>query len=553
MPDAAAERKRGPAPFSGIGGVRVAGRLRYAGGMDTSRELIATMAVVAAGALLGRAQIRGIRLDMAAMILVGAAAARMGVHLSPVLGLFGLLLFVYAVGVEAGPSLRSVHRRDLRLIVSALVILLCIFSATLFAGRLLGTPTGICLGVIAGFFSSGAALALVESHMGQGAAAGGFAITAPIATLMIMLVVQVWNARVRACAARELAEWNERMGRDADPPVRARIRVSRADASRPTLREMDLPCEVLWLTRGNRSLSVNAGTRVESGDVLHVAGTAGQVRRVARALGRLEHERDDASSDTVAVRKFFVSNPAAIGVPLRQLSLRSRYAATIARVRRSGVNLAPRPGFRFRWGDRVQVSVPLDREKDVRAFFGDDGAALEASSFPRAALVIFAGGMLGGLPFQVMGAESVRLGPAFGVLSLSLLTSALHRTGPLIWSQPFRTVNLLRQIGLPLFLVEVGNASYENLVRAWLEHGARLVGLTLVPMTIVVVLVLAAGRVLRLGPLATLTLVPPVCLNTPAYNLVQNEYRERLPSYVYAVTYPFVSIGMLLLFMMPWR
>lgn len=521
--------------------------------MDTSRELIATMAVVAAGALLGRAQFRGIRLDMAAMILVGAAAARMGVQLSPVLGLFGLLLFVYAIGVEAGPSLRGVRRRDLRLIVSALVILLSIFFATLLAGRALGVPTGICLGVIAGFFSSGAALALAESHMGQGSAAGGFAITAPIATLMIMLVVQAWNARVRPRAGGEIAAWNKRMGRSAEPPIRARIRVSRAEGLGATLRQMDLPCEVLWLTRGNLSLSVGAETRVELGDVLHVAGTGDQVRKVARLFGRLEHERDDASSDAVAVRKFFVSNPAAIGVPLRQLALRSRYGATIARVRRSGVNLAPRPGFRFRWGDRVQVSVPADREDEVRAFFGHDGAALEASSFPRAALVIFAGGMLGGLPFHVLGADPVRLGPAFGVLSLSLLTSALHRTGPLLWSQPFRTVNLLRQIGLPLFLVQVGNASYENLVRAWFEHGVRLTGLTLVPMAVVVVLVLAAGRLLRLGPLATLTLVPPVCLNTPAYNLVQNDYRERLPSYVYAVAYPFVSIGMLLLFMLPWR
>lgn len=171
------------------------------------------------------------------------------------------------------------------------------------------------------------------------------------------------------------------------------------------------------------------------------------------------------------------------------------------------------------------------------------------------ALVIFAGGVLGGLPFHVTGAEVVRLGPAFSVLTLtlSLLTSALHRTGPLLWSQPFRTVTLLRQIGLPLFLVEAGNASYDGLVRARFEHGPRLLGLTLVPMTIVVLLVMAAGRLLRLGPLGTLSMVSPICLNTPAHDVVQSGYKERLPSHVYAVVYPFVSIGLLVLLMIPWR
>jgi len=517
--------------------------------MDFNRELLGTMAVVAAGAMLGRIQFRGIRLDMAAMLLVGVLAAHFGIMLSPALGLFGLLLFLYTVGVGAGPALRGLQRGDLWLGLAGIGVLGGLLATHTIVGRLLGLPLGLTLGAAAGFFSSGAALAVIERSWLGGEAAAGFALAAPLASLLVMLLVHFGHTLIRGRAGAEIAAWNEEIHRRDAPAVQARIRVEQPEAIGRSLRELRLPCQVLWLRRGGAQVPPKANVTIQNHDLLRVAGSeeglieaAGRLGSLIRGAGR-HHTRDPV------VRQFFVSNPGAIGVPLHVFAMRTRYGATITRIRRSGVHLTPGPNLRLRWGDRVQASTPAERLGALKQLFGDDTLSLERFAFPRAALVIFVGGSLGAIPFNVGGFDGVRLGSAFGVLFLSLITSLLHRTGPLIWSQTERARRLMAQIGLPLFLVEIGNASYGGLLQAWVDHGYRLPLLTLTGVAFLLLAALLVGRLLRLGPLATLSVVPAAALNTPAFDALQERHQERIPAAVYAAIYPVLGVVLLISFL----
>ncbi len=518
--------------------------------MGEQGELIATMAVIASGAILGRLQVRGVRLDVTAVMLVGVLAAHLGVTLSPALGLFGLLLFLYAIGVQAGPSLRGLGRKELRTALIPLAAVPLLAAATVGVALLVGLPLATALGAFAGLFSSGAALAIIEHRGSPGEAAAGFAIAAPLCSLLVMLIAQAWHARIGPRVQPEIDAWNAEMRRGAVRPISARIVVFREEAVGKTLRELRLACPVLAVHRGEAVLLARGDTRLEPGDIVRVSGTGAELRKTARALGRLSPGRGRRSEIEPLVRKYFVSNPRVIGERLETLLLRERYDATITRVRRAGIDLIPRPGFRFRWGDRVQVSTSPTSDDRLRALFGDDAHGLERFAFPRAALVIFLGGVLGALPLGLADGREVRLGPAVGVLALSLLTSALHRTGPLIWSQPARTLALLTQIGLPLFLAQVGNASYAGLTAAWQGHGPRLVAPVLVSVALGCAGAWIAGRALGYGPLATLSTLPALTLNTPAYTLVQDRHRERIPSAIYAAVYPITSLVMLSLFVL---
>jgi len=241
-----------------------------------------------------------------------------------------------------------------------------------------------------------------------------------------------------------------------------------------------------------------------------------------------------------------VSNAEAIETPIEDLLLRERYGATVTRIRRSGILLGAHPGFKFRWGDRIQISAPINKFEGLRKLFGDDTHGLDDFAFPRAALVIFVGGLLGAMPILHLGEGGfLRLGPALGVLVVSLFTAALHRTGPMVWSQSGPTTKLMSQIGLPLFLSQVGNESYVGLEHAWGEYGVQLVGLAFAPVILITLLVLVAGKLFRHGPLTVLSLLPSVALNTPALNNLQDKYGERIPGHVYATVYPLVAIGLL--------
>lgn len=514
-------------------------------GMSASSELLATITIITTKTILNQLQIHGIRLDVAAMLLLGVGVAHFGVTLSPALGLFGLLLFLYTVGVRSGPALRNMDRRDFQLAAVGFGIILVAMGGVVSLGRLLGVPLLVSLGSYAGFFGSGAALALLEGAAGGGGASAAFAVSAPIGAVFIMVLVQIWLALSQKRITGELDEWNRTMAAEQEHSESATLLVEQDEVLGQSLRDLRLGCQVLWVTRDKTSIAASADTVLMKNDVIHVSGSRegveNTIKRVGRGIPPLP-----ASSAQIVVRKFFVSNPRAIEKRLEDLLLRERYGATVTRIRRAGINLRAHHGFRFRWGDRIQVSVPADRIDDLRQLFGDDAHGLETFAFPRAALVIFVGGLLGALPIQLGAAGSLRLGPALGVLVVSLITSALHRTGPMVWSQSGPTTRLMSQIGLPLFLAQIGNESYTGLVQSWDEYGSILFVLAVAPILFVALLVVLAGRLFRYGPLTVLSLLPTVAMNTPALINLQDKFREKIPSHVYATVYPVVALGLLL-------
>lgn len=502
------------------------------------------MAVVAAGAMLGRIQLRGIRLDVAAMLLLGAVVAHFGVELSPALGMFGLLLFLYAIGVQAGPAVRSMQRKEFKLAKIGVGLSFVLLAATMAVAWALKLPPSVGLGSFFGFCGAGAALALLNPNESGGAAVG-FAVAAPVGSMLVMILVQLWQARAAGGIRAEIDTWNQSMVRAPERQEMATIRIQRQEISDCTLRSLRPPCQVLWIERDGLSFTAEANTTLQPGDLVHVSGTPETVHAAAALLGKLLPPRNPRAHEPVVVRKFLVSNPAAIGVRLEDLALRSRYGATVTRVRRGGVTLLARPGFRFRWGDRVQVSVLSEHVQSLRKLLGDDAHGLDEFAFPRAALIIFLGGLLGSVPIHLGQVGALRVGPAVGVLAVSMVTAALHRTGPMIWSQSGPTLRTLSHIGLPLFLAQVGNSSYEGLTQAWSDYGVLLVVVAITPVPLLALLVLLSGRLWGLGQLSLLALVPSVALNTPALTALQDKFRERIPGHVYAAVYPFVMLAVL--------
>ena len=514
--------------------------------MSDSAQLLAIMAVIAVGAMIGRLQFLGVRLDVAAMLLIGVAVARFGVTLPPALGLFGLVLFLYTVGVRSGPALRSLNRSDMKLAATGLAIMCGALGGMVLIGLLAKVPLSVSLGAYAGFFGSGASLAMLERGTSGGGASAAFAVAAPIGAVFIIILVQVWHAIVRKRVHVETDAWNRSMNEKQLHPEVAELLVENSSVVDIPLKDLQLNCQVLWINRKSTSNPASAQSQFQLGDIIHVSATREAIEKTAARVGKHAPPGSARNHNHIVVRKLFVSNPKAIEVRIEDLLLRERFGATVTRIHRAGMTLGAHPGFRFHWGDRIQVSAPIDKADELRELFGDDTHGLDDFAFPRAALVIFVGGMLGAVPILSLGeGEFVRLGPALGVLVVSLITAALHRTGPMVWSQSAPTTRLMSQIGLPLFLSQIGNESYIGLVQSWEQYGMRLVVLAIAPIILISVLVAIAGKIFKHGPLTVLSMLPSVALNTPALNTLQDRYRERIPGHVYATVYPVVALGLL--------
>ncbi len=281
--------------------------------MDRTTELLATLAVIAGGALLGRASWRGVRLDMTAVLLLGAGAAHFGIRLSPMLGLFGLLLFLHAVGMQAGPALRRLGGQELRAAGLAALCLLPLTAATLATSWLAGLPAGVSLGILAGMFTSGASLALAEAGWPATEASIGFAIAAPVASLLVMLAAQAWHRGAGPHLARELARWNEEMSRRA-PRVRTEtVLVTRDELAGRTLGELRPAAEVISILRDGRFVPPRGSTAIQRGDLLRLAGPRDDLAATVQAFGRRTHEPSHRLAGEPRVRLFFVSSPRTVG------------------------------------------------------------------------------------------------------------------------------------------------------------------------------------------------------------------------------------------------
>jgi len=420
-------------------------------------------------------------------------------------------------------------------------------AAISLGGALLGLPARTTLGAFAGFFGSGAALAVLEGDRAGTGASAGFAFAAPLSAVFVMVAVQVWRVVARSRIEREIRVWNEDMARRRRRTEETDVVVENPDATGRPLRTLGLQVLLLWVRRDGVRLPVDGNTVLQAGDVVRAVLPAEGWETEARRLGRIVPATPSREDTGVVVRKFLVSNPEAIDVRLEDLLLRERFGATVTRIRRAGLDLRPRAGFRFRWGDRIQVSVPADRVDGLRSLVGDDIRGLEEMAFPRAALVMFVGGLIGAVPIHLGGIGSVRLGSALGVLIASVVTAALHRTGPMVWTQSGPTSRLMAHIALPLFMAQIGNASCAGLMASWGEYGPRLVPLSLAMGVLATMLTFLAGRSFGYGALTTLSMLPSLALNTPALTTVQKAYREAIPGHVYAAVYPFVAIGLLLI------
>ena len=96
----------------------------------------------------------------------------------------------------------------------------------------------------------------------------------------------------------------------------------------------------------------------------------------------------------------------------------------------------------------------------------------------------------------------------------------------------------------------MGNASYDGLLDAWRQYGYRLPLFAILAVLLLAAVVLLLGRILRQGPLATLSFLPTIALNTPAFTSLQEQHRERLPAHIYAVVYPIVSMVLIFTFLL---
>ncbi|MDZ4788465.1 MAG: TrkA C-terminal domain-containing protein [Blastochloris sp.] len=426
--------------------------------------LLRLFVLIGLGYLLGEIRLwRGVRLGVAAVLFVGIAIG-WGFPkwvLPHEIQILGLVLFVYCIGLDAGPGFwRSFAGKGL---IANVAVLVGLTLAVLIAWAIATTgfiDRWVLVGVLIGSWTNtpalGAATDAVHIAGASSDAASrimvGFGCAYPVAVISILAWLSYLYRGVK------------KTGSDSHhitPPAPA-----------VTLRITYLNQQGSW-TVGEAALATGlVFSRVRHPDGSTVLATpetvlelgalviaVGSAQEIAKGIEMLGEESAESFADDLggfARHRYFVSNSDIVGRPLAELDLAQR-GFLVTRVRRGDVDLRVTPQLELKLGDRVRVVSRDEKEPSARLFFGNSLGSMTETGYLSFALGIVLGLLVGMIAIPVPGLPlPIKLGVAGGPLLVALIMGRLGRTGPIIWHVPYSTNVTLRHFGLLLFLACVG-------------------------------------------------------------------------------------------------
>ena len=524
--------------------------------------LLLLFLVLGIGYLLGRISIGGFSLGISAVLFVGLAFGALDpdMRLPDVVYLLGLILFVYTVGLSAGPGFIASFRRggagENALVA---VVLVVAFAVTIGGARLSGMNGSFAAGVYTGSLTNTPALAAVLQYQTDRSDPGdldrnlaepvaGYSVTYPFGVLGMVLAVYLLRRWRPGGGAVEHGE--EMLPEDLTTATVVVTDPRYTGIELATLQH-DTGWRVLF-TRHREDGTTEVprpGTILHPGDLVTVVGEGRDVARVVDDLG--ERAEVDLALDRTEIdfRRVFVSNESLIGHRISELGLPQRFGAIVTRVRRGDVDRMARPDTVLELGDRIRVVAPRARMGEVSSYFGDSYRKLSEIDVAAFSLGLVVGLLLGMVPVPLPGGATFTLGPAGGPLVAGLVAGALGQTGPITWQLPYNAGLTLRQLGAVLFLAGVGTRSgYAFVDTLGGGVGPELLLLGAVVTTVAALLIVFGGVYLLHVPTDVLSGMVGGMVTQPAVLAFATEQaRNELPNVGYATVYPAATLAKILL------
>ncbi len=510
--------------------------------------------IVALGFILGRIQIKGLSLDVSAVIFIALLFGHFGVVIPKELGNFGLVLFIFTIGIQAGPGFFDSFRSKGKTLI--IITMLIISSAALVAlsmKYLFDIDTPSIVGLMAGALTSTPGLAVAIDSTNSPMASIAYGIAYPFGVIGVILFVKLLPKILKVDLQAEATRL-EKERRGAYPTLETCIfRVSNPAAFGKTLAQMQVRATtgaiVSRIRHGKDILMPKSDSTLEENDYVQAVGSNDALDRFSILIGERE-EGELPLHHSQVVESLLLTKQSMVNKRLGDLHLQRNFGCTVTRIRRSGIVILPSPDLALKFGDKLMCVGERSALANMARLFGNDAKRLSDTDFFPIAMGIVLGVLFGKLNISFPG-FSFSPGLTGGVLMAALILSALGKTGPILWSMSGPANQLLRQLGLLLFLAEVGTSAGKNLISTFQESGLLLFGvgaaITVIPMIIAVAVGYGVFKISLLDLLGTIT---GGMTSTPGLAAADSMTDSNIPSVAYATVYPIAMVILILFIQM---
>lgn len=505
------------------------------------QPMMALFLTIAIGYLLGEVNIKGFSLGVGAVLFV---ALFMGWFApksvpAPMVGTLGLALFLYGVGISYGKQffigLASPSGQKANLL--ALIGVLCAGAVSLLFVKTMGLDLGFALGLFAGSGTSTPTLQAAIATLGNDNPAVGYSVSYPFGVagpiLFLYIAFMILKPKIEAPASSGL-EMLE-------------IALHNQDLFGKTVSEVAavLPAgvQIVALRRESRNEPASANSVVAENDVLlATASTKEALAQASAVIGEAAHGRLVKDRKDLDYLRVFASRPTVVGRTLGDLSLPGEKASVLIQVRRGDADILPRPDLVLEFGDRVGVLADRGDFAAMRKYFGDSIKGTAEFSYISIGIGMALGFLIGAIqiPLPMIGKISVGLS---GVLIMALILGNLRRTGGMNWTIPLSANLVLRNLGLTLFLAQVGMSSGPKFAATVTETGFTMLALGAVVLIALVVPILILGLLVFRMPYDEVAGIVAGACGNPAILAYSNKLAPTdRPDLGYAMIFPGMTI-----------
>ncbi len=500
-------------------------------------SILALVAVV--GLFIGNVKFRGVGLGIGGVlfggIIVGHFVSQAGMTLSSdmlhVIQEFGLILFVYAIGIQVGPGFfASLRVSGLRLNLFAVLIVIIGGLVTAILHKLFDIPLPVVLGIFSGAVTNtpalgagqqilrdlGTPMAMVDQMGMSYAMAYPFGICGILFTMWMLRVIFRVNVETEA-------QQHESTRTNGGALIRTiNIRVENPNLHNLAIKDVPiLNGDKVICSRLKREETLKVPspeTVIQLGDLLHLVGQPADLHNAQLVIGQEVDTSLSTKGTDLRVARVVVTNENVLGKRIRDLHFKERYDVVISRLNRAGVELVASSDISLQFGDILNLVGRPSAIDAVANVLGNAQQKLQQVQMLPVFIGIGLGVLLGSIPVFVPGfPAALKLGLAGGPLIMALILGRIGSIGKLYWFMPPSANLALRELGIVLFLSVVGLKSGGDFIHtlvdgeglSWIGYGALITAVPLITVGILARMLAKMNYLTMCGMLAGSMTDPP--------------------------------------------
>lgn len=527
-------------------------------GEGIAHSILVLALAIAAGIFLGaKLKIKGITLGITWILFCAIACSHFGMTLDPLVESFakdlGLILFVYSIGLQVGPSFFSSFGKDglsLNLLATTIVVLGCVTAYVIsrVSGVDIATMTGVLFGAVTNTPGLGAAQQTFQDITGiaNPNIASGYAMAYPLGVVGILfsLMVIKWVFGIKLDKEEERVKTEKGEEKHVE---HYDLTLTNPQVEGIRVRDLKLLTHVnVIVTRrldseGNETMP-DADTILHVGDKVRFVSDQENEKTILLLGSRTDVEWEEKEKDVHLVnRHIIVTKPKINGKRISDLKVREAFQITVTRVRRAGIELLATPELQLQMGDRLTVVGEKEAVEKLGKALGNSTKKLDAPNLASLFCGIVLGVLLGSVPLMLPGlSQPFKFGLAGGSLIIAIIIGAFGPKWHIVTYTTSSANLMIREIGIALFLASVGFGAGKSFVPTLLDGGYVWIGygviITLLPLLIVGIF---ARWYMKLDYFTVMGLIAGSTTDPPAlaYATSQSSLNDRA-AVAYSTVYP---------------